>query len=42
MQDNSSELPKIMDQNELADYLGKSTAWCERARCEGNGPRFIK
>lgn len=35
-------LPRLMDQNELADYLGKSTAWCERARWAGDGPRFIK
>lgn len=37
-----SILPKLMDQRELAAYLGKSTAWCERARWAGEGPRFIK
>ncbi|QTP55429.1 helix-turn-helix domain-containing protein [Billgrantia sulfidoxydans] len=35
-------LPKLMNQRELANYLGKSTAWCERARWAGEGPRFIK
>lgn len=35
-------LPRLMDQRELAAYLGKSTAWCERARWAGEGPRFIK
>lgn len=35
-------LPRLMDQRDLANYLGKSTAWCERARWAGEGPRFIK
>ncbi len=35
-------LPRLMDQRELAAYVGKSTAWCERARWAGEGPRFIK
>lgn len=35
-------LPKLMNQRDLAAYLGKSTAWCERARWAGEGPRFIK
>lgn len=35
-------LPRLMDQKELAQYLGKSTAWCERARWAGEGPKFIK
>lgn len=35
-------LPRLMDQKELAAYLGKSTAWCERARWAGQGPRFVK
>jgi predicted DNA-binding transcriptional regulator AlpA len=35
-------LPRLMDQKELAAYLGKSTAWCERARWAGEGPKFIK
>ncbi|WP_217987669.1 helix-turn-helix transcriptional regulator [Halomonas salipaludis] len=35
-------LPKLMNQRDLADYLGKSTAWCERARWAGEGPRYIK
>ena len=38
----SVTLPRLMDQKELAVYLGKSTAWCERARWAGEGPQFIK
>lgn len=35
-------LPRLMNQRDLADYLKKSTAWCERARWAGEGPRFVK
>jgi predicted DNA-binding transcriptional regulator AlpA len=35
-------LPQLWDQKVLAAYLGKSTAWCERARWANDGPRFIK
>lgn len=35
-------LPRLMNQRDLANYIGKSTAWCERARWAGEGPRFIK
>ncbi len=35
-------LPQLWDQKTLAVYLGKSTAWCERARWAGEGPRFLK
>lgn len=38
----STIMPKLWDQKALASYLGKSTAWCERARWAGEGPRFIK
>jgi len=38
----SVSLPRLLNQKELASYLGKSTAWCERARWAGEGPRFIK
>lgn len=40
--DYSVVMPKLWNQKTLADYLGKSTAWCERARWAGEGPRFIK
>lgn len=40
--ENSVILPKLWDQKTLAAYLGKSTAWCERARWAGEGPRFVK
>lgn len=39
---HSVTLPRLMNQRDLAGYLGKSTAWCERARWAGEGPRFIK
>ena len=35
-------MPRLWDQKTLAAYLGKSTAWCERARWAGEGPRFVK
>ncbi|MEX1313828.1 MAG: hypothetical protein AB1Z38_06615 [Desulfotignum sp.] len=35
-------LPYLMDQKTVADYVGKSTAWFERARMLGQGPRFVK
>lgn len=35
-------LPRLMTQKDLAQYLGKSTAWCERARWAGDGPQFVK
>jgi len=35
-------LPRLMNQRDLAGYIGKSVAWCERARWAGEGPRFIK
>lgn len=42
---SSSELcalPRLMTQKDLAVYLHKSQAWCERARWAGDGPRFVK
>lgn len=41
-QAHTVNLPQLWDQKVLAKYLGKSTAWCERARWAGEGPRFIK
>lgn len=35
-------VPRLWDQKTLANYLGKSTSWCERARWAGEGPKFIK
>lgn len=35
-------LPRLMDQQELCSYVGKSVKWAERARWAGEGPRFIK
>lgn len=35
-------LPRLMNQGDLAEYLGKSKAWCERARWAGDGPRYVK
>jgi len=47
LQNNSNNnktaaLPILLDQKQLAEYLGKSQAWCERARWAGDGPKFIK
>jgi predicted DNA-binding transcriptional regulator AlpA len=41
-QTHTITLPQLWNQKVLAAYLGKSTAWCERARWAGDGPRFIK
>jgi len=41
-QTHTVTLPQLWNQKVLAAYLGKSTAWCERARWAGDGPRFIK
>ena len=35
-------LPELISQSELAKYLNKSEAWCERARWLGIGPPFVK
>lgn len=35
-------MPRLMTQRDLATYLFKSQAWCERARWAGDGPRFVK
>ncbi|MCW5599422.1 MAG: helix-turn-helix domain-containing protein [Nitrosomonas sp.] len=35
-------LPRLMTQQDLADYLKKSEAWCEHARWNGTGPKFLK
>ena len=39
---NSNDVPTLMTQKDLAEYLGLSEAWCERARHEGAGPKFIR
>lgn len=39
---NAIQLPTLLTQKQLAQYLQKSTAWCERARWEGKGPKFVK
>lgn len=38
----TKSLPTLMDQRTLASYLSKSPSWCERARWDGSGPKFIK
>ena len=42
MTTKTPELPRLLNQRQLAEYLGKSTAWCERARWAGNGPPYRK
>lgn len=36
------EMPILWDQKQVAEYLGKSIAWCERSRWDGSGPKFVK
>ncbi len=33
---------KLYTQAEVAETLGKSEAWAERARWDGSGPAFVK
>ncbi len=35
-------LPKLLNQKQVAEILGKSTAWLERMRWKGGGPPFRK
>ena len=42
LQDNFIVLPKVLTEDELCNYLGKSKAWAQRARFEGKGPRYVK
>jgi len=37
-----TNIQSLWTQKQLAGYLGKSTAWCERARWEGKGPKYVK
>lgn len=38
----NAELPELLSQAELCQYLGKSVAWADRARLEGTGPPYFK
>ncbi len=38
----TTSFPSLLTQQELAEYLEKSIAWCERSRWDGSGPKFIK
>jgi predicted DNA-binding transcriptional regulator AlpA len=40
--EHTAQLPILLTQIDLAEYLSKSTAWCERARWSGTGPKYIK
>ena len=39
---SEEKFPELLDQNEVAKILRKSTAWCERMRWQGGGPPFRK
>ena len=38
----TKQLPHLLSQKELCEYIGKSQAWAERARLEGSGPPFLR
>ena len=38
----TDQIPQLMDQKRVAEILGKSAAWCARARSQGDGPAFRK
>ena len=35
-------LPPLFGQDVLAEALGKTESWCEKARWKGTGPKFKK
>lgn len=35
-------LPRLLTEAELCEYLKKSRAWAQRSRFEGTGPPFVK
>jgi predicted DNA-binding transcriptional regulator AlpA len=35
-------LPDLMNQQQLANYLGKSQAWLERQRWASEPPKYVK
>lgn len=37
-----AEQIRLLNQKQVAEILGKSTAWCERARWNGTGPPYRK
>ena len=42
MLETKEALPKFLNQKQVAEILGKSTAWLERMRWKGDGPPFRK
>jgi hypothetical protein len=36
------ELPVLLNEDEFCKYVGKSKAWAQRARLEGDGPPYVK
>jgi predicted DNA-binding transcriptional regulator AlpA len=38
--DATVTLPRLLNQDELCQYLGMSRAWAERARLTGDGPPY--
>lgn len=39
---NPTEIPKLLNQKQVAEMLGLSKKWCERQRWAGGGPLFRK
>ncbi len=40
--DKTMDANRLLNQVEVAEFLGLSEAWLERARWAGDGPRYIK
>lgn len=40
--DHILTVPALWSQQQLCDYIGKSTSWAEQSRWAGTGPKFIK
>ncbi len=39
---NPTEIPKLLNQQQVAEMLGLSVKWCERKRWSGGGPPYRK
>lgn len=42
METKTSQIPKLLNQKQVAELIGFSEAWLERCRWQGGGIPFIK
>lgn len=41
-QSNTVTLPRLMTEQQLCELVYKSEKWAQRARWQGDGPRYVK